>query len=641
MRHTDDFVRDELLRLLELLALEAPAQHFERPTGTGSDDWMSTESQALLSRARTLALDIHGLFARRQQRESALAALVDTARELTLPYDVDALLRVIARRARLLLDFDMSWITLRDATDGRTRVRVSDGHASSLAPGFVIPAHGGIGNAAADRSAPFWTPDYLTDKRFPHSTPTDEVAIREGLHGLMAVPLKEGSDTFGALYGAARSVRHFTPDEITLMSSLGDLASLAIKKARLLARTRSELNELELDVSRALDSSSAAHRLGDIHTQLIDMVLSGEGLGKVTAHAAAELGGRLMVRDATGRTLVATGEFPGLDETELFQRTLDAHAELTAIRSAAGLWLCPATAGREVLGTLILAPDEPVTDYRLQLLRATAQSIAVLLQMEAGAETSPDGGRSRLLQDLIADSPRAPEQLAVHARRLGVALDDPHVVLIARPDGGASGRALVWASAYAHRMAGLQTIMDDCLVLLVPGTDSGDAGRAVTAELSTVTGRRVTVGSAGPVAHPGSVRGTYQEARRCLEALTALGTDGGSASAQELGFLGLLLADSPDIPAFVQTTIGPVIAYDVRHCTDLVHTLEAYFASGGSPRRAAEALHVHPNTVSRRLERIADLLGPAWQEPMRALEVQLALRLQRTRHTIRSPLSAC
>ncbi|MFG2263438.1 helix-turn-helix domain-containing protein [Streptomyces sp. NPDC048720] len=640
MLPTDDFVQDELLRLLELLATEAPPHRFQPLPATGAAAPVPAESLALLNRARTLALDVHGLLTRHQQREAALAALVDTARELTLPYDVDALLQVIARRARLLLNFDMAWIALRDPADGRSHVRVSDGHASTITPGFVIPAQGGVGNAAAERSAPYWTADYLTDDRFPHSAATDEVVTAEGLHGLMAVPLKEGSSTFGALYGANRSVRHLTPDEITLVSSLGDLASLAIKKARLLARTRSELSELELDVSRALDSSTAERLAGGVHTRLIDMVLGGRGLGEVAARAAAELGGALMVRDATGRTLAVTAGFPDVDEAELFQRTLDAHTELAPIRSADGLWLCPATAGREVLGTVVLAPDGPAADYQLRLLRATAQSTAVLLRIQAGTDTSADGGRSQLLQDLIGDSPRAPEQLAVHARRLGVALDDPHVVLIARPDGGAGGRALVWASSYAHRMSGLQTTVDDCLVLLVPGTDPSAAGRAVTAELASVTGRRVTVGSAGPVAHPGPLHGTYQEARRCLEALTALGTDGGSASAQELGFLGLLLADSPDIPSFVQTTIGPVIAYDDRHRTDLVHTLEAYYASGGSPRRAAETLHVHPNTVSRRLERITELLEPAWQEPMRALEVQLALRLQRTRHAIRSPLSA-
>jgi DNA-binding PucR family transcriptional regulator len=145
----------------------------------------------------------------------------------------------------------------------------------------------------------------------------------------------------------------------------------------------------------------------------------------------------------------------------------------------------------------------------------------------------------------------------------------------------------------------------------------------------------VTVGSAGPVTDPGAVHRAYAEARRCLDALTALGGAGRSASPQDLGFLGLVLAENPDTSAFIAGAIGPVLEYDERQDTELARTLEAYFASGGSPRRAAEHLHVHPNTVSRRLERITDLLGPRWQEPVQALEVQLALRLRRTRHTVR------
>lgn len=151
--------------------------------------------------------------------------------------------------------------------------------------------------------------------------------------------------------------------------------------------------------------------------------------------------------------------------------------------------------------------------------------------------------------------------------------------------------------------------------------------------MNAVIGHPVTVGSAGPVAHPGAIHRTYAEARRCLDALTALG---GTASLRELGFLGLLLADTPDTSAFIAGTIGPVLEYDERQATELTRTLEAYFTSGGSPSRAAESLHVHPNTVSRRLERITDLLGPGWQEPLQAVEVQLALRLRRTRHTVRN-----
>ena len=45
--------------------------------------------------------------------------------------------------------------------------------------------------------------------------------------------------------------------------------------------------------------------------------------------------------------------------------------------------------------------------------------------------------------------------------------------------------------------------------------------------------------------------------------------------------------------------------------------------------RLAEILHVHVNTVTQRLDRVAQLLGTDWQKPDRALEVQLALRLHR------------
>ena len=75
--------------------------------------------------------------------------------------------------------------------------------------------------------------------------------------------------------------------------------------------------------------------------------------------------------------------------------------------------------------------------------------------------------------------------------------------------------------------------------------------------------------------------------------------------------------------------LGPVLDYDRTRGTDLLGTLEAYFAAGGSPRHAATRLHVHVNTVAQRLERIGSLLGTGWQGPEQSLELQLALRLRR------------
>jgi DNA-binding PucR family transcriptional regulator len=70
----------------------------------------------------------------------------------------------------------------------------------------------------------------------------------------------------------------------------------------------------------------------------------------------------------------------------------------------------------------------------------------------------------------------------------------------------------------------------------------------------------------------------------------------------------------------------------------LIGTLEAYFAGGGSPSRAALTLHVHTNTVAQRLDRIGSLLGDGWQEPEQALELQLALRMRRlVAHPLEGP----
>ena len=91
------------------------------------------------------------------------------------------------------------------------------------------------------------------------------------------------------------------------------------------------------------------------------------------------------------------------------------------------------------------------------------------------------------------------------------------------------------------------------------------------------------------------------------------------------------------VDGFVAATVGTVLDYDRRRGTALAQTLEAYFGAGGSPARAAELLHVHVNTVSQRLERLATLLGEDWQRPERALEIQLALRLHRLRRRIARP----
>ncbi|GGW20721.1 hypothetical protein GCM10018980_73390 [Streptomyces capoamus] len=628
---------DEALEILELLKREAPASALTDLIRRARAAGVSERELARLSKAVDLSLGIHALFERRQQREAGLAALVDTARDLTLPYDVDALLKLITRRARLLLALDMSWVTFDDLEHECSRVRAADGHATALTIGFSVPMSGGVGRRAAQGWAPFWSADYLNDDGFTHSPVIDEVVRAEGLQAVMAVPLQHEGTRLGVLYVADRRVRHFTPDEVSLMSSLADLAAVAIEKARLLEHARHEVVELAQDSTRARISSATVQHLVEHHGRLLDLVLRGGGLSALTAEAATGLGGALLVRDTAGRVLAGSaGTAPEPDRDELHTALLDAHAEgrPAATRSGEGrVWVASVGAGDRLLGSLALVTPEPADDQQVRLLALAARTAAVAMLIPDGVAATQGQLRDEFFRRLLRGTPAPPEQIAEQARRLDLDLDSPHVVVVARLEKGTGlrGRVAAWASSYTHRQHGLRHLDGDHVVLLLPGDDPGPVAHVVSKELSEALHGVVTVGSARPVTSPTAIAAAYQEARRCLDAVARLMGPGAAASPDDLGFLGLLLSDQPDVRSFISAAIGPVLDYDEQQYTDLVATLEAYFASASSPSRAAEVLHVHPNTVSRRLERITELLGEGWQKPSRALQVQLALQLQRTR----------
>ena len=128
------------------------------------------------------------------------------------------------------------------------------------------------------------------------------------------------------------------------------------------------------------------------------------------------------------------------------------------------------------------------------------------------------------------------------------------------------------------------------------------------------------------------IPGSYQEARRCLAMMPALGIrDRAVNTAPYSVYLRLFDPDARDIDAFVEAVIGPVLDNDAERGTDLLNTVSAFAECNASTARAARQLHLHPNTVLQRLERIAKLLGPTWREPDEFFRVQVAVRV----HTLR------
>ncbi|GAB3803790.1 helix-turn-helix domain-containing protein [Micromonospora zhanjiangensis] len=628
------------IEFLELLAREAAAVEFEGPLVAARAAGEPAERLAELDRTKVLALRVRALLERRRQREVELSGLYDTANDLAGLRDVDAVLRAIVHRARNLLGTDVAYMTLNDADRGDTYMRVTDGSVSARFQGLRLEMGTGLGGLVAQTGTPYATADYSADERFRHTGEIDAGVGEEGLVAILGVPLRLGSSVIGVLYAANRSARPFAREEVSLLGSLAAHAAVALDTARLLAETRAALAELSAANATIQAHSASVERAAAAHDRMTSLVLRGGDVRDVAAAVTEVLGGALLALDAEGRTLARVGEIAEPDRAALVEAVAASRTEGRSVLRGP-LWYAAVVAGAENLGALVLRAGEELVDADQRILERGAQVTALLLLFRRTAAEAEGRVRGELLDDLIARPVRDEEGLRTRARRLGVDLDAPHVLVAVDDDafaatGSARQRVLSWATTYASTRGGLAAARDGRVVLMLPGEDAGGAARAVSRDLSRLTGRPVTAGGSGPADGPASLVTVFREADRCLTALSALGRLGDGASTTELGFVGLLLgavgdgADR-DVSRFLTDAIGPVVEYDSRRGTALVRTLEAYFGMGGSLARAAELLHVHVNTVTQRLERVGQLLGTDWQKPERALEVQLALRLHRLR----------
>ncbi len=336
---------------------------------------------------------------------------------------------------------------------------------------------------------------------------------------------------------------------------------------------------------------------------------------------------------------------------------------------ADGRWVCAVLAGQELLGSLVLTGRPELEDADRRLFERAGVVTALLLLLRRSVAEAENRVRGELLTDLLDNPQRDPAGLLQRGLRLGIDLRRPHVLLAARVGtAGARSRLASAATRLLFGRGGISAEHGEGVVLVLPaeaepshgssvgssvgtslsspiGASAGSSAGSSTgsslssapmvssvaagaaAQLTQLTGAPVTVGAAGPAGGIAGLAAAHAEALRTLRALCALGREGDGACAADLGFLGVLLGEGHDVRGFVQETLGPLLAYDARRGTELVHTLDTYFACGGSLTRAKDALHVHVNTVVQRLDRVEALLGRDWNHPERALELRLALRL--------------
>lgn len=625
---------------LELLATEAPASEFEGPLLDARARGADEATLAGLEQAKLLALQVRDTLEERRRRGAELRALYETANDLAALRDLDAVLAAIVHRARQLLSTDVAYLSLNDPEHGDTYMRVTDGSVSSLFRQVRLPMGAGLGGLVAQSATPYATASYFEDERFNHTHGIDSAVLDEGLVAILGVPLVLGDHVLGVLYAANRTARPFARAEVSLLVSLAAHAAIAIDGARLLDEMRTAVADLENAHTLVRAHSRSVERAAEAHDRFTGLVLRGGGVDDVAGAVADVLAAPVVVLDEEGRVVAASPDAPTSAVVDRAGRLLTALHPVRAQAREDGrtaqsghLWMAPVLAGSTHLGDVVLIGHESLEDADQRILERAALVTALLLVFRRATAEAEQRVAGELLTELVQASDRDPVSLTDRAKLLGVDLSAGLALVVARCAPEQRHRASLAAAHLASTHHGLSAAHGDHLDLLLPVGDGvpGDAAQLASRELAKATGVPVTCGGAAP--RSGSVLDDlpqcHDEAVRCADTLLALGRQGEGADAGELGFVGFVLGEHRDVGAFVQAQIGPLLDYDQRRGTRLVATLVAYFGAQLSPARASQSLHVHVNTVTQRLERIGQLLGADWQEPERALEIQVALRLHR------------
>lgn len=294
----------------------------------------------------------------------------------------------------------------------------------------------------------------------------------------------------------------------------------------------------------------------------------------------------------------------------------------------------PIVVGDEEVGYVRLVDRGPALDEFSTLV---ATQSAAALAVELAKQQAVTEAQQALQADLL-DAVLANEEASVvraRARSLGYDLDVNHLVVIVEADVAPNVLAS-WGRRVAdltkrHGWEALAAPHEGRLVLLAGSVNAQFAGESSWLDevRTTWTSGALTL-SVGESGH--GLKGLKRSLAQAEDALSLgmrLFGEGRTFRYSELGLYRLFrhLQGRRELRDFYDRALAPLVSYDDEHGTELVDTVETLLAHGGNVSRAAEALHLHRNSLSYRIDRVRDIAGFDPLDPDDGFHLRLALFL--------------
>jgi purine catabolism regulator len=283
------------------------------------------------------------------------------------------------------------------------------------------------------------------------------------------------------------------------------------------------------------------------------------------------------------------------------------------------------------------------------LLERGAATLALNRLLERDRESLERQTHRTLLSGILTHALTVSD-VALRARALGVPLEGRRLVgVMLRPRGGPASAALeaqarlrdfTETAALAVRERGLTALtgaLDDGAVGLLVSLGPSDDEHAALEGFASALDRLTEAVADAPafVMAAGSSVGSLRDARRTLleaaqvadAALHGGRKTGTYYRLPDVRLRGLLhlLRDDARLQTYVERELGPLLAHDAEHGTDLVRILTVYLDHGRNKSAAADAAHLSRPSFYDRLHRVERILGVDLDQVESCLSLHVAL----------------
>jgi GAF domain-containing protein/sugar diacid utilization regulator len=576
----------------------------------------------------------------RIRRERELSSLYATARSLTALGELDAVLDSIVREAHELMGTDFTYLSLLGG-NGELMLKASEGTISSTFNQARVPSGTGVGGRVIATGAPAWVSNYLKAGDVPHDRTFDGLVIPEGMVALLGVPLLVREEVIGVLFAADRTERPFEPDEVALFSAFADHAAIALNNARLYDESRAALKQLQTAYRTIERQVAMMERAQAVHESLTRVVLTGGGADDIARLLVEHLQGAVTVFDRAGAVTARcalnlknghTAQRPSPDAVEQARQS----GRWATTTDSTGLWHSAAAvqAGDTHLGALLLTRNQEPSPVDIRTLERAAQIMGLLILKETAVAEAEERVSGELLTELLVSAPSSTPAQRARAHARGIDLTALNVIIVAESETKTVPEVSRRLYALSPEWKGLAGEHLGRAALLAAASDPARLAETVHAHLRRELGSPVRVVAETVTGH--NWGRAFDIAGKCCDLMQVLGVNDQGSTTEPYAMFALLFDTerANDLHRFLDNALEPLLAHDKRRSTQLVATLSAYFGNAGNVTRTAAALHVHMNTLLKRLDRVDSILGKGWRAPDRALQLQVALRL----HDIRTQM---